>query len=75
MPFIHVRAWPGREDAVKRNMAKSIVKAASEASAIPEAAFTVVYEDVEQDVWDKEVQQAIIEPLRDKILIERGKPV
>ena len=73
MPFIHVYAYSGRDMETKKKAAQAIVKAASEAMGAPETAFTVVYEDVERELWEKEVAQPIIEPLRDKILIEHGK--
>lgn len=73
MPFIHVKAWPGRDDATKKKTAQAMVKAASEAMGAPETAFTVVYEEVAQDKWDAEVVKPIMEPLRDKMLIDRGQ--
>ena len=75
MPFIHVLAYSGRDMETKKKTAQSIVKAASEAMGAPESAFTVVYEDVEREVWEEEVVRPIIEPLRDKMLIDHGKPV
>ena len=75
MPFIHMKAYSGRNMEVKRKTAEAMVKAASEAIGAPEAAFTVVYEDVEPENWEKDVVQAIIEPLRDKVLLDHGKPV
>ena len=75
MPFIHVRAYSGRDAETKKKAAQAIVKAASEAMGAPETAFTVVYEDVERDAWEKDVAQNIIAPLRDKMLIDHGKPV
>lgn len=75
MPFIHLRAYSGRDLETKKKAADAIVKAASEAMGIPETAFTVVYEDIEREVWENEVAKPIIEPLRDKMLIDHGKPV
>ena len=75
MPFIHVRAFSGRDMETKKKAAQAIVKAASEAMGAPETALTVVYEDVERDAWEKSVAQTIIEPLRDKMLIDHGKCV
>ena len=75
MPFIHVRAYSGRDMEIKKKAAEAIVKAASEAMGAPETSFTLVYEDIEREAWEKEVLQPIIEPLRDKMLIERGIPV
>jgi len=75
MPFIHVRAYSGRDDEAKKKMAEAIVKAASEATGAPETAFTIAYEDVERENWEKDVAQAVVEPLRDKILIDHGKTV
>ena len=75
MPFIHVRAYSGRDMEVKKKAAQAMVKAASEAMGAPEAAFTVVYEDIERDSWENDVAKPILEPLRDKILIERGELV
>ena len=68
-------AYSGRDEATKRKAAGAMVKAASEAMGTPESAFTVVYEDVGKEKWEKDVVQEIIEPLRDKMLIEHGKPV
>ena len=75
MPFIHVYARSGRDAETKTKTAEAIVKAASEVLGAPETAFTVVYEDIESEAWEKDIAQTIIEPLRDKILIEKGKPV
>jgi len=75
MPFIHIRAYSGRDMEIKKKAASAMVKAASEAMGAPETAFTVVYEDIAPDNWEKDVAQAIIEPLRDKMLIDHGKPV
>ena len=75
MPFIHVMAYSGRDIETKKKAAEAIVKTASEVMGAPESAFTVVYEDIEREVWEKDVAQKIIEPLRDKILIDHGKPV
>ena len=75
MPFIHLYAHSGRDLETKRKAAEAIVKVASETLGAPESTFTVVFEDVERESWESEVVQPIIEPLRDKILIEHGKPV
>lgn len=75
MPFIHVRAYKGRDDTTKMKAAEAIVKAASEAMNTPETAFTVVFEDIEKENWEKDVAIPVIEPLRGKILIDKGKPV
>ena len=75
MPFIHVYALRGRDMETKKKAAQAIVKTASEAMGAPESVFTLVYEELEREAWQADVAQAIIEPLRDKILIENGEPV
>ena len=75
MPFIHLYARSGRDIDTKKKTAEALVKAASEVMGAPETAFTVVYEDIDGDAWEKDIKQTVIEPLRDKILIEGGKPV
>ena len=75
MPFIHVRAYSGRDMETKKKSVLAIVKAASETMGAPETAFTVAYEEIDREVWEEDVEKHIIEPLRDKILIEHGKPV
>ena len=75
MPFIHVYAKSGRDTETKMKAAQAIVKAASEAMGAPENVFTVAYEEIEDGAWGKDVAQAIVEPLRDKLLIDNGKPV
>ena len=75
MPFIHVMAFSGRDMEAKRKMAEAIVKAASAASDAPESAFTVAFEEFPRENWEKDVAKVKIEPLRDKILVDHGKPV
>ena len=75
MPFIHIRAYAGRDEEAKRAVAEAVAKAASEAMGAPESAFTVAFEDVDKEKWRSDVAEAIIEPMRDKLLIERGKRV
>ena len=75
MPFIHVYAMSGRDMETKKKAAQAIVKAASEAMSAPETSFTLVYEEVEREDWKKDITQALVEPLRDKLLIERGELV
>ena len=75
MPFIHFMAWSGKDDETKKKTAQALMKAASEAMGAPESAFTIVYEDIEKENWEKDVAQTIIEPLKDKIFISRGETV
>ena len=75
MPFIHVYAYSGRTEEIKKKAAQAIVKAASEAMGAPETAFTVVYQDIEKENWENDIQKPIVEPLREKMLIDHGKPV
>ena len=73
MPFIHVYAKSGRDMEAKKKAAQAIVKAASEAMGAPENVFTVAYQDVDGEAWEKDVAQAIIEPLKDKVLYKKGE--
>ena len=71
MPFIHIRSYSGRDMESKKKAAEAIMKAASESMGAPETAFTVVYEDIERESWEKEAAP-IMEALKDKTLIDRG---
>ena len=73
MPFIHIYAYSGRDKEVKEKAAVAIIKAASEVMGSPESTFSVAYEDVDREDWEETVQQPIIDPLRDKMLIDHGK--
>ena len=75
MPFIHVYAWTGRDQATKQAVAQSIVAAASKTIGAPPEAFTVVYQDVDKDQWAAEVEQGRIEPLRDMVILDNGQLV
>ena len=75
MPFIHVRAYSGRDMETKKKAAEAMVKAASEAMGAPLAAFTLVYEDIEREAWEETVGKPIMEPLSDKMLIKSGEIV
>jgi len=73
MPFIHVRAYSGRDMETKKKAAQAIAKAVSEAMNVPESKIMVAYEDLDREAWENGGQQAVIEPLRDKILFEKGE--
>ena len=75
MPFIHIYALGGRDLETKKKTADAIVKTASEIMGAPESVFTVAYEEFERENWESDVVKPVIEPLRDKLLIERGKQV
>ena len=75
MPFIHIRAYSGRSEEAKKKAAEAIMKAASEAMGAPESAFTIAYEDIDSAKWEEDVAKPIMEPLRDKTLIDHGKLV
>ena len=72
MPLIHVRAFSGRDMDIKKKAAEAMVKAASEVMGAPETSFTVIYEDVEREVWEEQVTKPVIEPQRDNMIVERG---
>ena len=74
MPFIHVYAYSGRDKEAKQKMAQAMVKAASEAIGAPETAFTVAYQDVDKELWEKETKP-IVDALQDKIIIKQGVPI
>ncbi|MCL2632269.1 MAG: tautomerase family protein [Coriobacteriia bacterium] len=73
MPFIHYRSYAGKDLETKKKTAEAIAKVAAEIWGAPESAFTIVFEDVDREVWEAEVKEAIIEPLRDKIVMEQGE--
>ena len=73
MPFIHVRAYPGAPLEGKKKAAEAMVKSTSEILGFPEEVFVVIFEEVEPDAWVETVAKPIIEPNRDKMLIEGGK--
>ena len=75
MPFIHYRSYSGKDLETKQKAAEAIVKAAAEVWGAPVSAFTVVFEDIDREAWDAEVKDTVIEPLRDKIIMEHGEIV
>ena len=75
MPFIHIRAYSGRDEEMKRKAAEAIVKAAADAMDIPATAFSLVYEDINKVDWENGGSDLVVDPLRDMLLIEHGLPV
>lgn len=73
MPFIHVRAMSGRDQETQKKTAQAIMKAASEIMGAPETSFTIVYEEYERENWKRDVVEPIMEPLREKMLIDHGE--
>ena len=74
MPLIHVYMYSGRDLQTKQNMAMAIAKSAHEVLGAPMQAFTVVIEDVERESFE-EREKAILEPLRDMVIVKRGELV
>jgi phenylpyruvate tautomerase PptA (4-oxalocrotonate tautomerase family) len=72
MPYINIYAYSGRDMEMKKKTAEAIVKAASEAMNTPEDRFTVFFNDVEKENWEKDIEP-IFEPLKDNMLLEEGK--
>jgi len=75
MPFIRIYAYSGRDRETQIKAAEAIIKAASDAMGAPLSAFTVTYDEVDQELWQAEVVEAIIDPLKDKLLIDHGEVV
>ena len=75
MPFIHVYARTGQEMETKKKAAQAIVNVIHETIGAPEFVITVAYEDIQPENWDKDVVQTIIEPLRDKVIVDHGNLV
>ena len=75
MPFIHIHLLSGRDDETKKKAAQAILKTASETLGKPESTFVIAFEEYERENWEKDVVQPLIDPIRDKLLIDRGNPV
>ena len=70
MPFIHVRAYTGRDMEMKKKTAEAIAKVASETMKTPLASFRVAFEDIDPALWDQDVETPFVEPITDKILFD-----
>ena len=72
MPYIRVYAYSGRDIETKKKAAAALVKTASEVMGAPESAFTVSFEDIEREDWERDVKEAVIDTIRDKVFIDHG---
>ncbi|MDR2957703.1 MAG: 4-oxalocrotonate tautomerase family protein [Coriobacteriales bacterium] len=70
MPLIRVYSYSGRDEETKKALAVALAKTANEKMGAPLSAFTVMYEDVEREVWDEYVVKTIIDPNREQVLID-----
>lgn len=61
MPHINVKMFPGRSEEAKQSLADKIMVLAQEELGCPMEALSVSVQDVEQDVWDKDVADVIPE--------------
>jgi len=68
-----MRAYTGRDIENTKKAAMAMVKTASAEMNIPETAFTVIFEGVDREDWESKVTKPVIEPLKDKIIIDHGK--
>ena len=75
MPFIHIRAYSGRDKETQLKAAQAVADAASAAMGAPKEAFTVIYEEFEKEEWQEKVYDKEVTPRKDKILILKGEVV
>ncbi|MFA6507897.1 MAG: tautomerase family protein [Treponemataceae bacterium] len=73
MPFISIKAWPGRTEETKREVAEKIALAASEIMKVPLEKFTVGFEDVPEERWETDVVKPLVIAKEKTIYIKAGK--
>ncbi len=60
MPHITVQMYPGRSDALKKELAEALLDAASKALQREKEHFSVSVEDVPQDEWKAKVYDKVL---------------
>lgn len=73
MPYIAVRSYP-KDAAVKKAAVEKLNQALQEALGCPAGAITISWEDIQKEDWAEQVEQPIILPNLDKMMILKGIP-
>ena len=51
MPIVHVEIWSGRNEELKKNLAKALTDAMVENVGCPEQAVTVIFNEIPKENW------------------------
>ncbi|MBR3114272.1 MAG: tautomerase family protein [Bacteroidaceae bacterium] len=71
MPYIRIKAYP-KDEAVKQKVAEAINKVFLDNWGCAPEAISISFEEVAPELWEQQVENGEIEPLRDKMFILHG---
>ena len=71
MPYIRSKAYP-KDEAVKQKVAEAINKVFLDNWGCAPEAVSISFEEVAPELWEQQVENGEIEPLRDKMFILHG---
>jgi len=71
MPYIRIKAYP-KDEAVKQKVAEAINKVFLDNWGCAPEAVSISFEEVAPELWEQQVENGEIEPLRDKMFILHG---
>ncbi len=73
MPYVAIKAYPGKDRAKTIELAEEIKKLVMEKYNVPETAVIVSFEEIEKDQWEEKVNKVDIAPKMDTLLIYHGE--
>jgi 4-oxalocrotonate tautomerase len=71
MPYIRIKAYP-KDEAVKQKVAEAINKVFLDNWGCAPEAISISFEEVAPELWEQQVENGEIDPLRDKMFILHG---
>ena len=72
MPYISIKAWP-RDKATSLKLVEEINKTVQNVFGSPSEALTILFEEVRKEDWKEKVDDALVAPNMDHVMILKGQ--
>ena len=72
MPYVAIKSNP-KDEETKKKLVERINQAVMEVCGVPQQAVTITYEEFPKEEWQEKVVQAQVEPIKDKLYINKGE--
>ena len=72
MPYVSIKAWP-RDKATNLKLVEEINKTVQNVFGCPPEALTILFEEVRREDWKEKVDDALVAPNMDHVMILKGQ--
>ena len=72
MPYVAIKSFP-KDEETKKKLVERVNEAVMEVCGVPQQAVTITYEEIAKEDWQEIVVKAQIDPIADKLYINKGE--